>query len=509
MSEFFTVPAELLCHFFTALADRLAEHFQLKPTENNDVSAPELNDDVFLHDPEDTIFEQFDSPDYPTDSSAWKTNMPSMKDWLKESAFFAFLVTVIVGGLMGLASLLFMYFNISTVNACEWKPLTDPTYPLKLKKRRIMDESYQSFVLYFWQPALMCVVFKWSFLKDVNLFTCTLIGASIDLGYRFFLSVYDLYHPPWRPYPLNVLYMVVILTTSFSISRKIFKYTIFRATVLASKLCSQFITGAVVMYIVSYALIPWFVHQEGFFEVLALGLTFLGCVIPKVISRQCVLHLNGVNHPGTSFALVSAAYGSVNIVYRLMQAKFKSLLAFITLSIGYGFIHLACDLINVLRDRYSEKLQRIVYSKLKPDTAGQAASSYMRTPRVQRLAADLAIQEMMFSSTALVLSVGIISVYGFIYQTMSIEEFQKMTGDLATRIFLGLFIEFLFNTVSVMLLTRRRNVPVLRVWYSKWKTHLTVCSIAVVMIVTYSIDKMLIIIRARYVARGKLDIECY
>ena len=48
---------------------------------------------------------------------------------------------------------------------------------------------------------------------------------------------------------------------------------------------------------------------------------------------------------------------------------------------------------------------------MKPDTAEQATSSNMNTPRAQRLAADLAIQEMMFSSTALV-SVGIISVYG-------------------------------------------------------------------------------------------------
>lgn len=508
MSEFFTVPAELLCHVFTSFADRLAEHFEVKPTETDDSSRPELKDDFVLHDSKDTIFEEFENSQNATDPFAWKRNMPSMKVSLMNSAYFAFTVTVIAGGLLGVASLLLMYLLISTVYTCEWKPLTDPTYLLKMKRRRIIGQSYQAFILYFWQAALMCMVFKWSFLKDVNLFTCALIGASIDLGYRFFLSVYDMYYPPWVPYPLNVVYTAVILTTSFSIGRKIFKTNRFRAIVLAFKLGSQFITGAISSYIVWYGLFPWFVHQEDFYlKVVILAITYLILVLPKMISRQCVLRLNGVNHPGTSYVLVSTVCGCANIVYRLMQAEFKSLLAFTALSIGFGAIHLAYDLMIILRDRYSERLRIILYSKLGLDSSRHSVGANMSTPRAQRLAADLAIQEMMSSSTAVVLSVGIIFVYGFIHQITSIEKYQQMIVELVTRVVLGLFIEFIFITVSVMLLTRTRNIPVLRVWDCKWKSHLTVCLITVIMILMYSIDKLLVIIRARYVAEGKLRLE--
>ena len=192
MSELFSVPAELLCHVFASLADRLADVFESK--QKNDPSTPDVNDDFFLHDPEDTIFEEVESPPDSTDPSAWKENLRAIRVSLRRSAWFAFLVTIIVGGLVGLTSLLLMYYIISIVYSCEWTPLSVPSYPLNLKRRRIICESYQSFYLYFCHPALMCMVFKWSFLKDVNLFAWTLVGASIGLGYRFFLGVYDLYH---------------------------------------------------------------------------------------------------------------------------------------------------------------------------------------------------------------------------------------------------------------------------------------------------------------------------
>ena len=495
MSEFFSVPVELLCHVYTSLANHLTKHMELKHTEKDDASTDE---NMVLHDSKDTIFQEFENPRHSNDPSAWKRNVPSIKVSLRNSAYFAFLVTVIAGGLVGIASLLFMCFIIRFVYTCDWKPLTDPTYPLHLKRRRIIGESFQSFLLYFWQPALMCMVFKWNFLRDVNLFTCTLIGASIDLGYRHFLSLYDLYYPPWVPYPLNVVYIAVILTTSFSISRKFFKTNRFRATVLAFKLSSQFITGAILLYILWYALLSRFAQEEGFLKIVYLALVFSIALFPKVIARQCVLRLNRVNHPGTSYALVSTAYGSANIVYRLLQAEFKSILAYTALSIGYGVIHLTYDLINIFRDHYKEKRQKM---KLESDYLGRSSAARMTSPRSQRLAADLAIQEMMFSSTALVLSVGIMFVYGFIHCSVSIVGFQQMVGELVAKIFLGLFIEFLFNIVTVMLLTRKRNVPVLAVWNCKWMSHVTVCVIAVTMIVSYSMDKLLEIVR-EHVVKG-------
>ena len=118
---------------------------------------------------------------------------------------------------------------------------------------------------------------------------------------------------------------------------------------------------------------------------------------------------------------------------------------------------------------------------------------------------------MIFSCISLVLSVGIIFVYGFTHCSVSIEQFQQMTlKELAAKILLGLFIEFVFNTLTVILLTRGRNIPVLRVWNCKWESHLIVCVITVTMIVTYSMDKLLELVRAQYVVKnsGKELLVC-
>lgn len=357
MSEFFSVTLELLCHVYTSLANQIISHFGPRYAEDDIQETFQERDDFVSHDQKDTIIEEYENPRKFIDPSAWRRNMPTWKVSLKNSTYFVFMVTFVVGGLIGLASLLLTWYIISIVYACDWKSLADPTYPLHLKRRRIIGQSYQSFILYFWQPALMCMVFKWQFLKDVNLLTCTLAGASLDLGYRFFLGLFDMYYPPWVPYPLNVVYIVVVIMTTLSISKKIIQNSsrIQATIVLAFKLGSQFITGAIVLYIIWYAFISSFVQKEGFMKLLYLVLLFPIALFPKVISRQCVLRLDHVNHPGTSYVLVSTVCGSAIIVYRLLQAEFKSLLAFTALSIGYGVSHLAYELIILLREHKKEK----------------------------------------------------------------------------------------------------------------------------------------------------------
>ena len=500
MSEFISVPVELLISVFHSLTGHFTELFEARPPEKEDFKQ---------YDPEDTISQEFD---YPRNCSgrrdSWKRNRPPMMDSLKKSAWFSAWVTV-SGGVIGICALLLMYYIISVVYTCEWKKLTDSSYPEKLKRRRIIGESYQSFFLYFWQPALLLMVFKWPTLKEVNLMVVTLAGASIDLGYRLFLAVYDLYGPPWIPYPLNFLYITVVLISSFSISRNISKTNPSGARFLTIKLSVQFITGASVLYIVGYALFPWFAHQEGFIKVTILALGFLIGILPKVVSKECALRLNGVNHPGTSYLLVSTASTGCSIVYRFMQAEFKSLEAFIAVSIGNGLIHLFLELIAVLKEHRSEKIhnQKMLYSELDHDSRGRPNVAYMRSPRSQRLAADMAIHDMMSTEAAIVLSVGIIQIYGFVHQNLSIEKYEAMSVEFIARIVSALFIEFLFNILTVMILTRTRNVPVLRVWNLKWTSHLIACLITVVMIVTYFTNKVLVIIRARYVAEGKITTE--
>ena len=499
MSERLSVPVELLIAVFHSLTGHLTGHFEARPTE--DTLTTQISDDFKHHDPEDTIYQEFDYPQNCTDRDSWKHHRPPMKVSLKTSAWFSACITI-CGGVVGIGTLFLLYYLISVVYDCEWIKLKDPTFPEKLRRRRIIGESYQSFFLYFWQPALLLMVFKWPILKEVNLMTVTLAGASIDLGYRCFLAVYDLYYPPWIPYPMNFLYLAVILISSISISRNILKTNPFGALSLTIKLSAQFISGAPVLFVSQYIMFPWFADEEGFIKIAILALGFFMAILPTVVSRQCVVRLNGVNHPGTSYVLISAASTGFSIIYRFIQAEFKSLLAFIAMSIAHGLIHFFFELITILKESYSKKIhnQKIPHS----ESRGRSNAAYMMASRSQRLAADMTIHEMMSNEAAIVLSVGIIQIYGFTHQNLSIEKYEELFRELVARIFSALFIEFLFNILSVMILTRKRNVPVVRVWNLKWKSHLKVCIITVTMIIMYTTDKVLVIIRAQYVAEGKI-----
>lgn len=61
------------------------------------------------------------------------------------------------------------------------------------------------------------------------------VGVLMDLGYRFFFVVYDLYYFLWILYFLNFFYMIVVLISNIFISRKIFKINLFGVCYLIIK----------------------------------------------------------------------------------------------------------------------------------------------------------------------------------------------------------------------------------------------------------------------------------
>ena len=192
---------------------------------------------------------------------------------------------------------------------------------------------------------------------------------------------------------------------------------------------------------------------------------------------------------------------------KFMLAEFKSLWAFIALIIGEQTIHLVYQLIVKAGESHEDKSQseRILLSGLEADPTGPFSAAKMKERRSQRLAADLTIHEMMSSAAAIVLSVGLMIVYGIIHRILRPEEYQEMIVDLLIRIVLALLVEIMCNVIFVMMLTRTRNIPVLKVWNVKWKSHLIVCIVTVYMIVNYYANKILVILSTLHEAEGKID----
>lgn len=500
IAEFLSVPVELLCSGFMLFTEHI-----FKLSEDKDSFTGELPVDCTQFNADDTLSEEFENPRNSTDTSTWRENRPAMKVSLKKSAWFAFQVTVLTGGFIGVGCIFFIYFQMKIIFVCDWKVLRDSSIPLEKKRPRIIGESYLASTLYLWQPLMLLFVFRWPLIKQVNLVTFTLIGIFFDLAYRFLVAVYGLYYPPWIPYPLNILYLIMILVQSFSVGR-IFRGNIFSASLFGFKLCAQFIIGAPVFCLFASVLCPLFAHLEGILKVAMIALSYSVGIIPKILSKRCVSGLYVIN-PGFSYVLVSTASSAVCIAVKFMLAEFKSLWAFIALSIGEQTIHLVYQLIVKAGESHEDKSQyeRILLSGLEADPTGPFSATKMKERRSQRLAADLTIHEMMSSAAAVVLSVGLMTVYGIIHRILRPEEYQEMIVDLLIRIVLALLVEIMFNVIFVMMLTRTRNIPVLKVWNVKWKSHLIVCIVTVYMIVNYYANKILVILSTLHEAEGKID----
>ena len=118
---------------------------------------------------------------------------------------------------------------------------------------------------------------------------------------------------------------------------------------------------------------------------------------------------------------------------------------------------------------------------------GYSENTTTRSSRVKRrLAANMTLQTMLHESAAITLATGYSQLYALVYQPLlSPEKGTAIITQLLTYIFIALFTEFLFHSLSVLLQTRYLNVPVGRVWERKWRLHLWVSVITTLMCIVY------------------------
>ena len=85
-----------------------------------------------------------------------------------------------------------------------------------------------------------------------------------------------------------------------------------------------------------------------------------------------------------------------------------------------------------------------------------------RTPRRERLMADIAIMSMLYESAAIVSVNGFLFLYQFIY--VSEETFGNLLLSFAIQTAVSLAIEWVFNSVSLAIESRYQNMAVIAVW---------------------------------------------
>ena len=173
-------------------------------------------------------------------------------------------------------------------------------------------------------------------------------------------------------------------------------------------------------------------------------------------------------------------------MFRVLQADLDSLQSMATLGIIHGVAEVLERSIMVIIDHFCHVLWK----------RKSAPWGSFRTPRRERLLADIAIMSMLYES------IGIVSVNGvfFLYELVYVENesFANLFKSFAIQTSILLVIEWLFTSVSLAIETHYQNMAVMAVWRKRWKRHILVAIVNAVPLALWSSGYIIEILHGRF-----------
>ena len=209
-------------------------------------------------------------------------------------------------------------------------------------------------------------------------------------------------------------------------------------------------------------------------------------VIFKVILRLCTQRLKKIAHPGYSYVLLVPLYFGSAIMFRVMQAELENLKLIAIL----GIIHGAVEVVERSAMVFIDHVCYVIFKRR------SAPWGSFRTPRRERLMADIAVLSMLCESTAIVSVNGVLYLYQFTYfQNIPLL---KLLQEFVIHTAVALVIEWFFTGVSLAIETRFQNIAVMAVWHKRWKSHILVAIINLVPLAIWTTQIVLEIVDGRF-----------
>ena len=161
-----------------------------------------------------------------------------------------------------------------------------------------------------------------------------------------------------------------------------------------------------VAILTAYSIYPAYNKQNASGKVLIAIFTPLIVVVIKAAGRISIQRLwCRISHPGTSFVLLAPMYCGSAIMLRLLQVDLHSLEAVALIGVVHGIAEVFDRSIMAFIDHFLHQ----VFEKR------QIAWGGFRTPRSERLAADLTIMSMLSESSAVVTVNIFLQLYQYFY----------------------------------------------------------------------------------------------
>ena len=183
-------------------------------------------------------------------------------------------------------------------------------------------------------------------------------------------------------------------------------------------------------------------------------------VLFKVVSRILVQQQESISHPGYSCALLAPLYCVSAIMFRVLQADLESL----TFMAVLGSIHGAIEIIERVTMALIDHICHVKRNRT------LALWRSFRTPRRERLMADIAIMSRLYESSAIVSVNGLLYLYRYIY--LKDDSVLELLQSFARATSVQLVIEWFFTSISLAIETRYQNIAVMAVWRRRWKRHI-------------------------------------
>ena len=155
----------------------------------------------------------------------WKRSRPpTWRESLWKAMKCAFCMQIIGGVALGSLAISILILNLRTLDFCFNVQKTNWTAVSKRYQRMIVTVSItESFVIQLWSLLLMLTMFESSLIKKLNLITLNLLGASFDTCFRLYCQMYGVNVKSWMSYPLNCLFVFLLVMNSLLIGREIAK----------------------------------------------------------------------------------------------------------------------------------------------------------------------------------------------------------------------------------------------------------------------------------------------
>ena len=419
---------------------------------------------------------------------AWKRLRPSTLHTVCKSMYIGALISLLTATCIGTLYMLISYLCYNTILICRFNTMS--SFPVRVQWVRSLCDLCASAIYYAFSCVTLLLLFRSHQIKGVKtkLIQICFLVYCLDGLYRVFMQVIG------KPYYIKVYYRLP--TYAFYITNVYLQcYTLaghfnMRSRKQVASLICQITVPTCVCFIVAL-LITRYIYRE-YNEQIKLGKLLTALFAPfigvflKVISRNCVHRLWNITHPGYSYVVLAPLYFGSAVMFRVLQLDLDRLQSIAIL----GIIHGAAEVIERSTMVVIDHICHLVCKRR------SAPWGSFRTPRRERLMADIAIMSMLFESTAIVSVNGFLYLYQFVY--LQNNSFIDLLQNFAITTSVPLVIEWFFTGVSLGIETHYQNMAVMAVWRRRWKRHILVATVNAVPVAIWTSANLLVIIYGRF-----------